>query len=482
MPKHKETMSNVDTAWLQMDRPTNLMMIASFMTFDEPLDYERLLATVERRLLIFERFRQRVVPPRIPFGNYTWEDDPHFDIRAHVHRAALPAPGDKAALQAMMSDIISTPLDRSRPLWHYYLLDGYRGGSVVACRLHHSIADGIALMRVLLSMTDLTPDAPLPSDPVTEADPEKERGLLSALVSPATSLARTTLRTTGSVADFALHQSMETLRDPWRLVDVAKIGAGGAARLAKMALRTPDPHSLFKGELGIRKATAWTDAFPLSDVKAIAKALDGTINDTMMTVVAGALRRYLIDHNASVDGLTVRATVPVNLRPLDEPLELGNHFGLVFPTLPIGSADIHERFIETRRYMKEIKESPEAVVAYSVLQALGMTPSDIESVFLNFFASKSSMVLTNVPGPQVQLYLAGRPLREIMAWVPQSGGLGMGISIISYNGGVMVGVTTDVGLVAHPEEIINNVYIEFEALRQLAAEARARADEQGISN
>ena len=157
MSKHKETMSNVDTAWLQMDRPTNLMMIASFMTFDEPIDYERLLATIERRLLIFDRFRQRVVPPRIPFGNYAWEDDPHFDIRAHVHRAALPAPGDKAALQAMMSDIISTPLDRSRPLWHYYLLDGYKGGSVIACRLHHSIADGIALMRVLLSMTDLTP-------------------------------------------------------------------------------------------------------------------------------------------------------------------------------------------------------------------------------------------------------------------------------------------------------------------------------------
>ena len=297
MSKHKETMSNVDTAWLQMDRPTNLMMIASFMTFDEPIDYERLLATIERRLLIFDRFRQRVVPPRIPFGNYAWEDDPHFDIRAHVHRAALPAPGDKAALQAMMSDIISTPLDRSRPLWHYYLLDGYKGGSVIACRLHHSIADGIALMRVLLSMTDLTPDAPLSTDPVEKDAPDKERGLLSTLVSPATSLARTTWRTTGNVADFALHQSMETLRDPWRLVDVAKVGAGSAARLAKMVLRTPDPQTPFKGELGIRKATAWSDPLPLPEVKAVSKALNGTVNDAMMSTVAGALRRYLQDHN-----------------------------------------------------------------------------------------------------------------------------------------------------------------------------------------
>jgi diacylglycerol O-acyltransferase len=475
MSKHKETMSNVDTAWLQMDRPTNLMMIASFMTFDEPIDYERLLATIERRLLIFDRFRQRVVPPRIPFGNYAWEDDPHFDIRAHVHRAALPAPGDKAALQAMMSDIISTPLDRSRPLWHYYLLDGYKGGSVIACRLHHSIADGIALMRVLLSMTDLTPDAPLSTDPVEKDAPDKERGLLSTLVSPATSLARTTWRTTGNVADFALHQSMETLRDPWRLVDVAKVGAGSAARLAKMVLRTPDPQTPFKGELGIRKATAWSDPLPLPEVKAVSKALNGTVNDAMMSTVAGALRRYLQDHNFPVDNLNIRALVPVNLRPLDEPLELGNRFGLVFPTLPIGAADVHERFIETRRFMNEIKDSPEAVVAFSVLQALGMTPTDIESLFLTFFATKSSMVLTNVPGPQVQLYLAGSPLREIMAWVPQSGGLGMGISILSYNGGIMVGVTTDVGLVPHPEEIISNFYIEFEALRQLAADMQARS-------
>jgi len=193
-----------------------------------------------------------------------------------------------------------------------------------------------------------------------------------------------------------------------------------------------------------------------------------------MSAVTGALRRYLQDHNFPVDDLNIRALVPVNLRPLDEPLELGNRFGLVFPTLPLGAADVHERFIETRRYMNEIKESPEAVVAFSVLQALGMTPTDIESLFLTFFATKSSTVLTNVPGPQVQLYLAGSPLREIMAWVPQSGGLGMGISILSYNGGVMVGVTTDVGLVPHPEEIVNNFYIEFEALRQLATEMRAR--------
>lgn len=471
MSKYKETISNVDTAWLHMDRPTNLMMIAGFMTFEGPLDFDRLVTVIERRLLIFDRFQQRVVSPRTPIGNYTWELDPYFDIRAHVHHAALPPPGDKRVLQEVMSDVTSTPLDRTRPLWQFQAFEGYNGGWVLASRLHHAIADGIALMRVLLSLTDLSPNAPLPPNPTPEHRGGKRRGLIDTITSPAVSLAKTTYH----AADIALHQSLETFRHPSRLVDAAKIGTSNATTLAKMTLRSPDPQTIFKGELGITKRSAWSDPFSLPEIKQISKALGGTINDTMMTAVSGALRRYMQDRNQAVDGLTIRALVPVNLRALDAPLELGNRFGLVFPTLPIGAADIHERFIETRRYMTEIKNSPEAVVAYGVLYALGMTPMDIESLFLDFFGSKSSAVLTNVPGPQVQLYLAGSPLRELMAWVPQSGGLGLGISILSYNGGIMVGVTTDAGLVPDPEQIINNLYIEIEGLRQLANDVRNRA-------
>lgn len=471
MSKYKETMSNVDTAWLHMDRTTNLMMIAGFMTFEGPLDFERLVTTLERRLLVFDRFRQRVIPPRTPIGNYTWELDPYFDIRAHIHRAALPSPGDKQVLQDIMSDVASTPLDRTRPLWQFHAFEGYNGGWVLASRLHHAIADGIALMRVLLSLTDLSPDAPLPADPAPEHRSGKRRGLIDTFTSPARSLAQSTVH----AADFALHQSLETFRNPSRLVDAAKIGSSNATTLAKMALRSPDPATIFKGDLGITKRTAWSGAYSLHEIKSVAKALDGTINDTMSAAVTGALRRYMQDRNQEVDGVTIRALVPVNLRPLDAPLELGNRFGLVFPTLPIGAADVHERFIETRRYMTEIKNSPEAVVAYGVLYALGMTPVDIESLFLDFFGSKSSSVMTNVPGPQVQLYLAGSPMKEIMAWVPQSGGLGLGVSIISYNGGIMVGINTDSGLVPDPENIVANLDIEVEALRQLADEVRNRA-------
>lgn len=465
MAKYQETMSNVDTAWLQMDRPTNLMMIASYMAFDGPIDYERLIETIERRLLVYDRFRQRVVPPRIPFGNHTWEVDPYFDIRAHIHRVALPAPADKAAMQDFISDITSTPLDRSRPLWQFHVVEGYNGGWALAGRLHHSIADGIALMRVLLSLTDFTADAPQPPLQTTsDATAGKRRGLIRTFTAPATSLARTTVNLTDAV----LHQSLNMFRNPGRVVDLAKIGTDSAATLAKMTLRSPDPKTLFKGDLTITKRAAWSEKIPLADVKMVGKAMNGTVNDVMMTAVAGALRRYLLEHDQDVDGVNFRALVPVNLRPLDAPLELGNRFGLIFPTLPVGLADIHERFFEMRRQMTDIKNSPEAVVAYGVLNALGMTPLDIEGLFLSFFASKSTAVLTNVPGPQIPLYLAGSPMREIMAWVPQSGGLGMGISILSYNGNIMVGVTTDSALVPDPESIINHLYVEFDELRQLA--------------
>jgi WS/DGAT/MGAT family acyltransferase len=339
--------------------------------------------------------------------------------------------------------------------------------------MHHCIADGIALMQVLLSLTDLSAEAPAPGGgPANDQVKSRRRGRLNTITGPVVWIARTTL----NAVDVVLKQSLETFQHPGRLIDLAKVGADSATTLAKMTLRSPDPHTVFKGELGITKLTAWTDQLSLAEIKQISRALEGKVNDILLTLVTGALRRYLQDKGNNLDGLQIRALVPVNLRSLDEPLELGNRFGLVFSTLPVGASDIHERFIETRRYMNEIKNSPEAAVAYGVLNALGMTPMDIEGIFLNFFGSKSSMVLTNVPGPQVQLYLAGQPIREIMAWVPQSGGLGMGISLISYNGSVMIGVTTDEGLVPDPKRIIDNIYIEFEALKQLAAEVTRRAE------
>ena len=473
MSNSPETMSNVDTAWWHMERPTNLMMITGVMTLAQPIEFEEMHRIYEQRLLRFDRFRQRVVDSRAPLGSPQWEFDPHFDIRAHLHRIALPAPGNQAALQDLVSDLMSQPLDYSKPLWSFHLVDNVGAGCAIVGRLHHCIADGIALVRVLLSLTDASPDAIWIYDESSDRHPS---GLLSTLLRPAVSAARSTLRLTETV----LNEGIETMLRPTRVLDAARLGTSGAARLAKIALYRPDPQTMFKGDLGVLKRAAWTEK-PLSlvDVKVVGKTTGGTVNDVLLTAVSGALRRYLVEHDQPVDGLNIRALVPVNLRPLDKALELGNRFGLVFLSLPVGIEDQLDRLFELKKRMDEIKDSPEAVVALGVLHAMGMTPVEIEDLILRFFASKSTAVMTNVPGPRESLYFAGARVESIMAWVPQSGQLGLGVSIFSYAGNVWLGIATDEGLVPDPRRIIEHFYDEFAQMQMLLPEAQEAATATG---
>ena len=467
-PDHgrSEPMASVDAAWLHMENPTNLMVVTGLMLFDEPLEFERLKATLKQRLLRFERFRQRVVEPALSLGGPRWETDPNFDISAHVHHLALPAPGDQAALQNLVSDIMSTPLDFSKPLWHYYLIEGYGRGCAVLARLHHCIADGIALGQVLLEMTDPCPEPPAPAQPSTAPH---ARDPLAQLFGPITAAVDTTLH----VADALLHEGAELLSRPEHALELAKLGVDGAAALGKLLLIGPDSPTLFKGQLGVSKRAAWSTPIALQDVKAIGRITGTTINDVLLTAVAGALRRYLQGRGQPVEGIGIRALVPVNLRPPDAPLQLGNRFGLVFADLPIGVADSFERLLCFKQQMAAIKDSPEAVIAFGILTAVGLVPSGIEHLVVELFGSKATAIMSNVPGPREPLYVAGKRLRHIMFWVPQSGCLGLGVSILSYAGEVCVGITTDAGLAPDPEAIVAAFQAEFDELMDLVRLVRA---------
>jgi diacylglycerol O-acyltransferase len=192
------------------------------------------------------------------------------------------------------------------------------------------------------------------------------------------------------------------------------------------------------------------------------------VNDVLVAAATGALRRYLDKKGDNTKGLSIRASVPVNLRPLDQAHKLGNSFGLVFLTLPIGIVDPVKRLRAIKKEMDELKRSPEALVAYGVLNLMGLAPVEVEKLGLRFFGSKATAVLTNVPGPKEPLYLAGQKLDKVMFWVPQSGRLGLGISILSYAGGVMLGVATDEGLIPDPDKIVDAFSQEFRALRTAA--------------
>ena len=462
----RQNLSNIDVAWLHMEEPTNLMMINGFYLFDGPIDFDRIRMTLEYRLIErFRRFKQRVVETRMPMRRPYWETDPHFDIDAHLHRIALPSPGDDSVLYEVISDLASTPLDFSKPLWQFHVIEGYTGGGdLLFCRLHHSIADGIALMQVLLSMCDEDADAPWPE----QAERDRRRRGIGSFLRPAFHAAKKSSRLAGSIADGGANMIMHPMTTLGMTKDAVGFSASFAARLGRLTILPSDPKTVLKGPLGVTKVAAWSEPIPLDEIKWVGKAMGGTINDTLMTAVSGALRRYMIERGDSADGLDIRAMVPVNLRSPEDALKnLGNSFALVLLALPVGIEDPLERFLVVRSRMDELKDSPEPIVTYVVLKAMGLAPAEIERFGVEFYASKTSLVMTNVPGPKEKLYFAGKRIEKLMFWVPQSGRMGIGISIMSYAGEILIGVITDEGLVPDPGKIVNYFHTDFEEMKTM---------------
>ena len=453
----REPMSRVDTAWLRMERPTNPMMITGVLMFAEPMSLERLKRVVKQRFLSYKRFRQK--PVVAPAGAH-WETDLNFNLDWHVQHAALPGRGDKRALERFVSQLASSPLNHDRPLWQFHLVERFDGGgSALVARIHHSYADGIALVQVLLSLTDTQPAASDRSElqrtwlKKDHAGVARRVGAVDRYVQMGTKV---------------VEKGLEMYRDPTLAAVLAKEG-GEIARELLHALSLPDdPPSLLRGRRGVSKRVAWAEPLDLEEVKAVGRACDCTVNDVLMATAAGALRSYMIERGDHVDGLTLRATVPVNLRPLEHSRKLGNHFGLVFLELPVGEGNPIRRLERVAQCMEDLKRSRQAIVAYGLLAALGMAPASVQGLALELFSRKATAVATNVPGPQQPLYLAGCTLREMMFWVPQTGSIGIGISILSYNGRVHFGLISDGRLIPDPDAVIRRFGAEFDKLLYLA--------------
>jgi WS/DGAT/MGAT family acyltransferase len=453
-------MSSVDTAWLRMDRPTNRMVIVGVLVFDTPLDYDRLRATVDARMLRYRRFRMR--PVEGTTGCW-WEEARRFDLANHVVRATLPADAGPAALKRLAGELASRPFARSRPWWEFHLVERYGGGSALIARFHHSYADGIALIGVMLSLTDSTPDVPAGAP---AARPERAprpgdatEGFVAQLLGPLSSAASGALRLSGE----ALEKYVALLRNPQQVIEYARIAGSVAAEVAQLATMPDDSRTRFKGKAGRKKVVAWAEPLPLDEVKAVGRALGCSINDVLLASAAGALRRYLVAKGDRVQGVELRAMVPVNLRPGDDG-ELGNRFGLVTLLLPVGIANPLARLYEVHHRMAALKTSYQPVVAFGLLALAGVLPRMAQQEMLDLLANKATAVMTNVPGPQAPLFLAGARLGQIMFWVPQSGDIGMGVSILSYAGGVQFGLITDAGMVPDPELVIAGFRSEFERL------------------
>ena len=472
-----ERMSKVDTAWLRMDSASNLMMINGVWTLSPGIGWEALCERVQQRLLQYPRFCQRVVEDA---AGATWVEDRHFDIAAHVLREKLPG-GKKGesmqrALQDRVGELAMLPLDPRRPLWQMHLIEDFIGddgqkGSALIVRIHHCIADGIALISVTMSIVDGGAEPPKRTRKEREQAATTEDWIANTLIKPFTGMTVKALDLAGDSAA----KSLQMLGDPEKTMqsglsgtlDMARVAYQFVSDAAALALMPDDSPTRLKGQPGKAKRVAWCAPIPLEEVKAIGKALNCSINDVLLSCVAGAIGGYLRSQGDDPTGQEIRAMIPVNLRPMEEAWKLGNRFGLVPLVLPIGMANPVERVYEVRRRMNALKGSTQPILAFAMLAVAGLMIKPAQDALLNLFGRKTTAVMTNVPGPKEQLTLCGSRVTQCMFWVPQSGDIGLGVSILSYGGGVQFGVITDTTLCPEPQRIIDAFTPEFAQLSLL---------------
>ena len=441
-----ERMSSVDTTWLRMDRPANPMVVVGLLILGGPLDLDKLEETIAQRFLAIPRFKQRVESRA---GEHWWADDPYFDESRHIKRVRLPGQADQRELQRYVAQLASEHLDKARPLWQLHIVEDYQGGAAIITRIHHAIADGMALVGMMLSVMDGGDQRAWTAH--SKAEPaewlslpgikalQKSLGVTTDLLNEAASLAANPAKT-------------------------ARIGAGVAGELAWLLLMPEDSWTRFKGKPSGNKRVAWTDPIQLHEVKAVGKALGCTINDVLLASVAGALCQYLKDKGDPVKGIEIRALVPVDMRKSYEAGQLGNKFGIVGVELPVGIESPLKRLYEVHRRMQALKQSLEPPVTLGMFAVLGYAPQMLQDRLFNLLTHRATAVMTNVPGPQTPLYLGGAEIKQVMFWVPQSGDIGMGVSILSFNGTVQFGLITDAQMVPDPEAIIAHFRPQFEEL------------------
>lgn len=447
-----ERLSAVDRAWLRMDGPRNPMTIVGLIVLGRKLGRASLRTLLVERLLAFERFRC------LPVGDAlgaTWTESTSFNLDDHLIPAALPTPGGQRELEALTGELAGAPFPAGRPLWTFHLIERYGAGSAIIVRIHHCYGDGIALLYTLLSLADplqsassaVPPPLPAPAkqSPVPGLPAWNEiAGLLEGGV------------------HYALH--------PTEVSAVARETLAVGTELARIAAMPDDPATRLKLPLSGTRRVAWTQALSLAEVRAIARVLGCTVNDVLVSTLAGALGRYLASEGDAVANVTIRAAVPVNLRPSAEPLQLsgsralGNYFGLVFVELPIGVRHPLERLYSVHATMSSLKASAQARAVLGLLALTGALPAPVEEFALTLFSAKASLVASNLRGPDEELSLAGRPVTEVLFWVPQSGSIGTGVSMLTYRGRVQFGVTSDRALIAEPVRLVEELAVEFERL------------------
>jgi diacylglycerol O-acyltransferase len=518
-----------DALWLEMDRPSNLMVVDSLVWTATPIDWDRFEAVARERL--WERYPVfRSVAVRAEDGAWYWEERPDFEFDDHLTHLVLPDPGGDAELQELIASQRTVALDRDRPLWLMFCVDGFKGGSALVTRTHHAIADGIRMVQLAMSLFDATPEGGAILGPAVHLHAAKEHEAAAsvdqqlrnwsaslarelaelggavvgtvgeavadqpgATVEQVRSLGRATVDAAGRSIDLAgaavtnpvgaahsaatsvatsLGSTAARLRSALRprvpangpLVDMLAAAPGDVDFVRKLLLGTRNDAACWTGAVGARKAVAWSPPLSLTDVKTVARSHHATVNDVLVTCVAGTLHAYLVDHDSTC--ASVNWMIPVNLKPLAPtlPEQLGNSFAIVQLELPTNIGDPLAVLDVVRRRMARIKEGHEAVVAFRIQELISGFSRTLYRGAVDLLANRAVGVLTNVPGPPVPVYLAGEKVVGMVGWAPLSGNQPMSFTIYSYDQKVFVGIACDAGLVPDHAQIVDGFADAFHRL------------------
>jgi diacylglycerol O-acyltransferase / wax synthase len=459
----REPFSNFDAFLLNIETPTNLLVITGLLFFDQPIDIIELKRIIQERLLKFERFQRRVVNTGLILKSPKWEFDPTFNINAHVHKVGLPSPSDESALRDLVNDLMVVPMDMTKSPWQLYLVENYGEGSVMIARFHHTLADGLSLVNVFTSLGDDAASSPGNGPPVYTR--RKAALLMGRLIVPPLKLTSKVL----GVVEWGLKQGLEMIDNPDYIKDTLMDATGNALMLSKYMIGKSDPQTSLRGKFGIVKNSTWTVSIPLEEVKTLGRDLGGTVNDVMLAAVTGGLRRYLEANGEKIDFPDIRAVVPVNIRNNGDFENLGNQVGMVLMPLPVGQQNPLNRYKIVKMRMDDLKQSGESDIIFNLLNTALFKSKLLATTMVGVLTPKASLLVTNVPGPQGHITFNGRKIRHPVFWIPLPKGWGLGISILSYAGEITLGVVVDANLIPDPNQILEGVEAELEAMHEWAA-------------
>lgn len=465
--RHRDRLSAVDASFLHQERRASHMHVGGIVLMEgPPPTREEFTRHIESRLHLVPRYRQKLAFPRFEMGRPFWVDDPRFNIDYHVRHTALPSPGSLEQLRGIAGRIFSQRLDRSKPLWEVWLVQGLDdGGFALVSKTHHALVDGISGVDIATVLFDLSPTPPPPDEDAGTWVPEQEPSQAELVAEGIKSVVKAPARLAGEAA--------RAVGDPGLALDRAREAVEGIGEIAWAGLN-PAPDVPLNVPIGPHRRIYWMRC-ELADFKAVKDGLGGTVNDAFLTVVAGGLGRWLRTRGVRTEGLELRGLVPVSIRAQDEHHALGNRIAAMRGPLPVYATDPVERLRIVREAMKGVKESKQALGAEVIAGLEDFAPPTLlaQASRLNFSTRLFNLIVTNVPGPQFPLYMMGREMREIVpvAFLPDNHALA--IAAMSYNGKLDFGLLGDYDAMPDLDRLAE--FFE-QSLEELLAAARAKPE------